>query len=156
MLNKILFLTKEHANTNYIICRDAVDAASEDTLIITDNQDEAREYLAKDFAVLYVASEDEFATGIPYVCTGLSDCDDDYFEMVFARIKKQPLKILETERTIVREMAVSDLPLMYDLYDDPDVTRFVESLYDYEEEKIFTEKYIENMYGFYDFRTNLI
>ena len=151
MLNKILFLTKECAKTKYTVCSNVTEAKQEDTLVITDNQSEARNYLSMDFAVLYVSSEDEFATGIPYVCTGLSDCDDDYFEMVFARIKKQPLKILETERTIVREMTVSDLPLMYELYDDSDITRFVEPLYDYEEEKLFTEKYIENMYGFYGY-----
>ena len=151
MLNKILFLTKECAKTKYVVCSDVTEAKPEDTLVITDNQTEARNYLSMDFAVLYVANGDEFASGIPYVCTGLLDCDDDYFEMVFARIKKQPLKILETERTIVREMAVSDLPLLYELYDDPEVTNFVEPLYEYEEEKLFTEKYIENMYGFYGY-----
>lgn len=151
MLNKILFLTNERANTKYIVCSDLKEANQEDTLIITHNQHEARQYLAMDFAVLYVAVEDEFAMGIPYVCTGISDCDDEYFELVFARIKKLPLKILETERTIVREMKVEDLPLMYDLYDDMEITRFVEPLYEYEEEKVFTEKYIENMYGFYGY-----
>lgn len=151
MLNKILFLTKERAKTKYTVCLDASEADSEDTLIITDNQEEARKYLSMDFAVLYTAKEDEFARGIPYVCTGLSDCDDEYFELVFARIKKIPLQILETDRTIVREMAVFDLPLLYDLYDDEEVTRFVEPLYEYEEEKLFTEKYIENMYGFYGY-----
>lgn len=151
MLNKILFLTKECAKTKYTVCSDVTEAKQEDTLVITDNQSEARNYLSMDFAVLYVAKEDEFASGIPYVCTGLSDCDDDYFEMVFARIKKLPLQILETERTIVREMTIADLPLMYELYDDPEITRFVEPLYEYEEEKLFTEKYIENMYGFYGY-----
>ena len=151
MLNKILFLTKECAKTKYTMCRDIAEADVEDTLIITDSQNEARKYLSMDFAVLYVATEDEFARGIPYVCTGLLDCDDEYFELVFARIKKIPLKIFETDRTIVREMAVADLPLMYDLYDDPEVTGFVEPLYEYEEEKVFTEKYIENMYGFYGY-----
>lgn len=151
MLNKILFLTKERAKTKYTVCFDVADANREDTLIITDVQEDARKYLSMDFAVLYTAKEDEFASGIPYVCTGLSDCDDAYFELVFARIKKIPLQILETDRTIVREMAVFDLPLLYDLYDDEDVTRFVEPLYEYEEEKLFTEKYIENMYGFYGY-----
>ena len=151
MLNKILFLTKERVNTKYTVCCDMAEANQEDTLIISDNQEAAREYLSLNFAVLYVANEDEFASGVPYVCMSLGDCDDEYFEMVFARIKKIPLKILETDRTIVREMSVSDLPLMYDLYDDPEIIRFVEPLYEYEEEKLFTEKYIENMYGFYGY-----
>lgn len=151
MLNKILFLTKERAKTKYTVCHNVAEANPEDTLIITGNQDEARKYLDMDFAVLYTAQEDEFARGIPYVCTGLVDCDDEYFELVFARIKKIPLQILETERTIVREMTVADLPLLYDLYDDSEITRFVEPLYEYEEEKLFTEKYIENMYGFYGY-----
>ena len=151
MLNKILFLTKERTNTNYIVCSDITEANTEDTLIITDCQNDARGYLMQGFAVLYTTVEDEFAGGIPYVCTGLSDCDDGYLELVFARIKKIPLRILETERTIVREITVEDLPLLYDLYDDELVTRYVEPLYEYEEEKLFTEKYIENMYGFYGY-----
>ena len=66
MLNKILFLTKERAKTKYTVCLDASEADSEDTLIITDNQEEARKYLSMDFAVLYTAKEDEFARGIPH------------------------------------------------------------------------------------------
>lgn len=151
MLNKILFLGNRTTKTSYIVCRNIAEADMEDTLVITDNREIAVFYSKQDYAVLYVAFGDEYVPGIKYLCTELSECDDDYFNYVFSRQKKLPLKVLETKRAYIREMTVEDLPILYDLYDDEEVAKFVEPLYEYEEEKAFTEKYIENMYGFYDY-----
>ena len=71
--------------------------------------------------------------------------------MIFARQKKLPLTILNTERTTVREMTVSDLEELYVIYDDELVRKYIEPLYEYEEELAYQKAYIENMYRFYGY-----
>lgn len=123
----------------------------EDSLIITDSEDVLFECKNKGFAVLFYSQDNRFVEGADYVTDSLENCDREYLEMVFAREKGLPLTILETKRTVVREMTVEDLPLLYELYDDDEVRKYVEPLYPYEKEKEFTESYIRNMYGFYGF-----
>lgn len=151
MLNKILFLTKGQINTSYLVTSIEEECDIEDTLVVVDNKPLADKFVQKGYAVLYASLTDEFVTGIKYITTSTEDCDDSYFEMVFARQKGIPLVILETSRTIVREMTVEDLPQLYELYDDELIKQYVDDLYEYEEEKAFTEKYIENMYAFYGY-----
>lgn len=75
----------------------------------------------------------------------------DFLEMVFCRHHKQPVKILETDRLLVREITTGDLEDLAYIYADPSITQFVEPLYAYEEELAFTQAYIKNMYGFYGY-----
>ncbi len=151
MLNKILFLANGQINTSYLVTSDEGNCAPEDTLVIVDNLPLAEEFMKKRYALLYVTKGDEFVPGIKYITTDVGECEDDYFEQVFLRQKGLPLVILDTKRTVVREMTVEDLPQLYELYDDELIKKYVDELYDYEEEKAFTEKYIENMYGFYGY-----
>ena len=62
-----------------------------------------------------------------------------------------PWDIGETDRCLIRELSLSDLPALYELYDKPGMTDFVEPLYDYETELEYQKAYIENMYGFYEY-----
>ena len=151
MLNKILFLAKGQLNTEYHIVYTGESALSDDTLVLTDNTDILKEYTEKDYAVLFLSDKDEFVEGAKYIIDDLKYCDDQYLEIVFARCKGLPVKVFETERTFVREMAVEDLPQLYELYDDEEIAKYVDALYEYEEEKEFAKKYIENMYGFYGY-----
>ena len=86
-----------------------------------------------------------------YVVYDEVDIDDDLLKLVCARKYNEPLVITETERFIVREMTVGDLPHLYELYATLSDCPYVEPLYEYEEEKAFTIKYIENMYGFFGY-----
>lgn len=86
-----------------------------------------------------------------FVVYDMEDIDREFLMRVSARKYNEPLVITMTERFIVREMAVSDLPECYRMYDELKDCPYIEPLYDYEEEKIFTEKYIENMYGFFGY-----
>ena len=52
---------------------------------------------------------------------------------------------------LIRELSLSDLPALYELYDKPGMTDYVEPLYDYETELEYQKAYIENMYGFYEY-----
>lgn len=86
-----------------------------------------------------------------YVVYDIDDIDESVCEEVLARKKKEPLIIFETDRFIIREMSVGDLQECYALYDSLNGCPYIEPLYEYEEEKAFTEKYIENMYGFFGY-----
>ena len=86
-----------------------------------------------------------------YVVYDEEDIDDDLLKLVCARKYNEPLVIARTERFIIREMTVGDLPHLYELYHTLSDCPYVEPLYEYEDEKAFTIKYIENMYGFFGY-----
>lgn len=86
-----------------------------------------------------------------YVVYDEEDIDDDMLELVCARKYNEPLVIAETGKFIIREMTVGDLPHLYELYQTLSDCPYVEPLYEYEDEKAFTIKYIENMYGFFGY-----
>jgi [ribosomal protein S5]-alanine N-acetyltransferase len=86
-----------------------------------------------------------------YVVYDEEDIDDDLLELVCARKYNEPLVISETGKFIIREMTVEDLPHLYELYQTLSDCPYVEPLYEYEDEKAFTIKYIENMYGFFGY-----
>lgn len=148
MLKTIVLLCNSPINTNYELIRNDL-VIKEDTLYITDSE----EMLPKlnGCPVLFINNEERFINNVKYVTDTLKDCDDDYFNMVYSRQKGLPLEILRTERTIIREICVEDLPELYEIYDDELIKQYLEPLYEYEEERFFTEKYIENMYGLYGY-----
>lgn len=111
-------------------------------------------YLCENEAVLFVCENIEhapFLDGVRYITDFDGLCDEKYLDMVCARQKHLPLTIMETERTVIREITVNDLPELYELYDDDEIREFLEPLYKYEEERVFTEKYIDEVYGLYGY-----
>lgn len=123
-------------------------------LYATDEIEILEKYMKKNEAVLLVYEDLEhapFIDGVRYITDSIELCSQKYLDMVCARQKKIPLTILETERTVVREITVDDLSAMYELYDDEEIRKFLEPLYVYEEEKAFTEKYIDEVYGIYGY-----
>ena len=151
MLKTIVLLCDEKINTKYELIKDNFQdfEIRDNTLYITDSEEKVKKL--KECPVLFVNNEDRFINNVKFVTDSLPDCDDYYFNMVYSRQKGLPLEILQTERTIIREICVDDLEELYKMYDDELIRKFLEPLYEYEEEKLFTEKYIENMYGLYGY-----
>lgn len=100
---------------------------------------------------LCIASVGEPQCGTRYAVESLAELDIEYLERVRRRYNHIPWDIGETERCLIRELSLSDLPALYELYDKPGMTDFVETLYDYETELEYQKAYIENMYGFYEY-----
>ena len=100
---------------------------------------------------LCIASVGEPQCGTRYAVESLAELDIEYLERVRRRYNHIPWDIGETERCLIRELSLSDLPALYELYDKPGMTDFVEPLYDYETELEYQKAYIENMYGFYEY-----
>lgn len=122
-------------------------------LAVTDDAGAARELKNLGLAVTGYQAEGEPLThfSVNYVVSELAMVEDDYFNLIYMRAHNIPLLIACTERTIIREMTVDDLPAMYELYSDEAVAKWVEPLYEYEKELEFTKAYIENVYSFYGY-----
>lgn len=100
---------------------------------------------------LGIASVGEPQCGTRYAVESLAELDIEYLDRVRRRYNHIPWDIGETDRCRIRELSLSDLPALYELYDKPGMTDFVEPLYDYETELEYQKAYIENMYGFYEY-----
>ena len=101
--------------------------------------------------VLAAELMDEFPNAM-YLLAGLEDVELSYLNRVYERYHHIPWRILETERTIVREMTVEDVDALYQIYADPEITRYTEPLFDDpEEERAYTRQYIEIVYRLMEF-----
>ena len=100
---------------------------------------------------LGIASVGEPQCGTRYAVESLAELDIGYLERVRRRYNHIPWDIGETDRCLIRELSLSDLPALYELYAKPGMTDYVEPLYDYETELEYQKSYIENMYGFYEY-----
>ncbi|MCI8327804.1 MAG: GNAT family N-acetyltransferase [Lachnospiraceae bacterium] len=86
------------------------------------------------------------------VVEGFEEIDFYFLEKVFQRKHGIPWRVIETERTYLREMTVEDLDDLYEIYAQPGITDYVEPLYeDREEEKEYTKAYIQHMYSYYGY-----
>lgn len=86
-----------------------------------------------------------------YVLFDVNDLTEEYVKSVFFRNIGKPLEIFTTDRLIVREMCLDDMPAYYKLYESLNKCDFVEELYPYEEECEFVKNYIQNMYSFFGY-----
>ncbi|MBR4759554.1 MAG: GNAT family N-acetyltransferase, partial [Lachnospiraceae bacterium] len=91
-------------------------------------------------------------SGYPFVLEDAEQVEDAYLDMIDARLCGYPMEILRTERTIVREICETDVDGLYEIYRDPEITRYMEDLYeDKNEERSYTRDYIKWHYGLYGF-----
>jgi RimJ/RimL family protein N-acetyltransferase len=63
-----------------------------------------------------------------------------------------PWDIAQTDRLLIREIIVDDIPRLYELYADESITRYMEPLFPSMEQEIeYTHDYIHNVYRFYGY-----
>jgi RimJ/RimL family protein N-acetyltransferase len=110
---------------------------------------------AYNIAVLPIALSDEMLDAFPtagYLLAGLEGVGLGYLNRVYERFHQIPWRILETERTLVREMTVEDVSALYEIYKNPSITRYTENLFeDPDEERAYTREYINTVYRFMEF-----
>ncbi|MCM1307529.1 MAG: GNAT family N-acetyltransferase [Butyrivibrio sp.] len=152
MLNGIIFLLNKYEEPDadaLLPARllDELPDSAEGVLAVTDDGAKLRRLAERGFAVIFCSDGEKYAEGAAYVAESASAVDYEYANTAYCRIKGLPLTVLETPRTIVRELCADDLPRLYEIYDDDAVREFVEPLKDYEREKELIEAYIHNMYG---------
>lgn len=89
--------------------------------------------------------------GADYVVMDENAIDEALAERVYKRHTGEPWMIAETKRCIIRELTMDDIDALFELYSKPDITDFVEPLYDYDKECEYERAYIEHMYGYYEY-----
>ncbi len=126
-------------------------------LLITDEMNIAREAKAKgQYVVLsypvHGMTEQDSLSDYPYAVETESEPEVTYLEHVLCRFQGKPCHILDTERCSVREITPADVDRLYEIYAEPQITEYMEDLYENREDEIsYTEEYIRCHYGFYDF-----
>ena len=99
-------------------------------------------------------NSDEKFNGLKYVFTDIDMVEEDSFVKAYQRAAHLPWTVLETERCIIRETTVDDVDDFYRIYADPEMTRYIEGLFENpEDEKRYTKDYIDKVYGLMGFGT---
>ncbi|MBO5451856.1 MAG: GNAT family N-acetyltransferase [Lachnospiraceae bacterium] len=133
------------------LCNDD-DATMKTLFCITDIPDVCR--LAQEKGIpsllyLHDGNKEESMSQIPYAITDFEGIDYAYLCNVYKRFYHIPWTILETRRCVLREMTEDDLDALYEVYRDPEVSKYTENLYeDREKERTYIRDYIEQVYRF--------
>lgn len=127
----------------------------DESILITDRKEGV--WCARELEIGYLVYEtqenrQQYFTDAVCVLQGFDGIGYPFLHHMYERSKGIPWTILETERCLVREIRVEDLKRLYEIYEDPSITAYMEGLYpDPKDEEEFTRAYIEKMYGFYGF-----
>lgn len=90
--------------------------------------------------------------GALYVIEQIEEVGYETIDMVYRRLAGLPWEILTTERCIIRETIPEDVDSFYQIYAEPEVTQYMESLYpDRDEEIAYIEDYRNSVYRFYGY-----
>ncbi len=89
--------------------------------------------------------------GASYVLEEPAWVDDDSLCKIYQRLTGNPWKILETERTLVREFVPEDLEEICGLYDEEALRHLEPPGEDREKERQILRDYIRRIYGLYGF-----
>ncbi|MCR5639888.1 MAG: GNAT family N-acetyltransferase [Lachnospiraceae bacterium] len=117
---------------------------------VCDTQEDIDDCIAANVPVIGYDPEDR-GLSCSEILLDFAGIEDDYLTRVHHRFYGIPMEILTTERLRVRELELRDLPELFMMYDDPEMTRFVEPLFAYEEELEYEKNYIQYVYGLYGY-----
>ena len=140
-------LSVKGCSLEWAIPRDSYVEKSGDLIIV----DSLKDYLHFKGKCLILINQpedmDEFS-GARYFVMEPEYAEFEYFEKIYKRLNNLPWDILTTERLFLRETVESDVDSFYEMYKDPDMTRYTEKLYDDpDEEKKYVTEYREKVYG---------
>ncbi len=127
----------------------------ETALIVTDGAADAQELTEKGFycvGVLHDKNADQEFKGLKFVFSDIEEVDADSFVKAYQRYAGEPWEVMRTERLLIRETTVEDVDEFYRIYSDPDMTKYMEGLFeDPQDEKRYQKDYITKVYGFFGF-----
>lgn len=128
----------------------------EGTLLLSDDQAVIDECVNRNIPVAAYEHDDINNLKCDHILIDVDDVDDEIFENIYRRCKDIPWDISETKRTFIREFSMADLDDLFALYAKPDMTKYMEPLFKYEEEKQYELNYIQYIYKLYGFGMWLI
>ena len=129
--------------------------ADKATLYITDSESVYYTLGQQDKYVLPYRHEENSNTsfaGALYVIEQMEEIDYETVNMVYRRLAGLPWDIITTKRCIIRETIVEDADSFYQIYAEPEITKYMEDLYaDRDEEIAYIKDYQEKVYSFYGY-----
>lgn len=133
-----------------------VDNATEkETLYITDAETAYHALQQQGKYVLpyrHEENRDMSFAGALYVIEQIEEIGYETVDMAYRRLAGLPWEILATDRCIVRETIVEDIDSFYQIYAEPEITKYMENLYtDRDEEIAYIREYRDKVYGFYGY-----
>ncbi len=82
---------------------------------------------------------------------GFDEVDYEFVNQVYQYSNLEPQTILTTEHFIVKELSVTDIEDLYQIYQQPEIKKFLDGIDDLESEKEKHKAYIRNIYHFYGY-----
>ncbi len=129
--------------------------SKESILIVTDKGDFAQQLREAGIPVVGVSGDfnkDQDFEGLKYVFADIDEVEIDSYVKAYQRYVGEPWEVLQTERLLIRETTLEDVDEFYELYKDPEMTRYMEGLFENpEDEKRYQKDYIEKVYGLMGF-----
>lgn len=136
------------------------DTLIKETLYITDHEEICNQLLEEQANVLVWLHDENKGQNLskaPYAIEELKEADYLYLERIYDRFMGNPWLIAKTQRCRIREMKEEDLDAVYEIYEHPSITRYMEGLYeDREQELEYIRSYIQNAYKFWGYGTWII
>ncbi len=127
----------------------------DDILYVTDHAEVAERLKREGKAVLiylHPQNSDQDFSQFLFAVEDPENLEKEYVERVYRRLKGLPWNILDTARCCVRETVPEDVDAFYRIYSNPDITKYMEGLYqDVEQEKRYVRRYMETVYTFYGY-----
>ena len=81
---------------------------------------------------------------------GFEEIDYKFIENTYLRANGQPITIAITDRLSIRELTIDDIASMYQIYQNPEVKKYIDDIDDNLDIEIAKHKaYIKNVYNFY-------
>ena len=103
-------------------------------------------------ALYHEKNKDCSFPGALYAVENIRELEYRSYDEAYRRLAGIPWNILETDRLLVRESTLDDIPDFYRIYQGTSITDHMEPLFeDPLEEKAYLQDYIRQVYGFYGF-----
>lgn len=97
-------------------------------------------------------SGDQDLSAADVLLESFESVDFRFFNNVHIRSTGNPITIADTKRLIIREMSVEDVPHMYEMYQNPEVRKYIPDIDEYLEVEVEKQAaYIRNVYSFYGY-----
>lgn len=121
-------------------------------VFLSDDPQKIRQAKRQGYPVIAYYREELPLDVSPYAVESLSAIDEEYLIRVYCHSKGIPQMITMTDRLIIREMTMTDLDALMEIYETNEKTAFFQAFYDSREEAAaYLEDYIKNVYDFYGF-----
>lgn len=138
----------------FLLAAEKLGVNSDECLVIEDSKNGVIAAKAAQMACLGFINENsgnQDLSKADYLCESFLGIDESFIRMIHNHTFNIPWKVMETERLIIREVELDDIDSLINVYKHPDITKYMEGLFERDEEVKYIKEYVKNIYGFYNY-----